>query len=93
MTNEGYVGAMEVESRDVTFIEDKVSNQKKARMYVDLYELPDESSSNGSQIEAVKNPQEIHENSGSEPLTNSELRRSSLGRVFKLKEKLLLCSH
>lgn len=92
MTNEGYVGAMEVESRDVTFIEDKVSNQKKARMYVDLYELPDESSSNGSQIEAVKNPQEIHENSGSEPLTNSELRRSSLGRVFKL-EKLLLCSH
>lgn len=52
-------------------------------MDVDLYELPDESLNNGSQVETTENSQEIHENSGSVPPTYLELRRSSRERIRK----------
>lgn len=67
-----------VESRDVTFLEDKYPSSKEQKMDVELYGIPSSVEGNESTCLVVdQSTSELLEVNGSVPFSNNELLRSA----------------
>jgi transposase InsO family protein len=88
MHSKGYVlvyedrgGWTEIESRDVTFVEDRYPSRKKQKVSTELFEIPDVSQESGSSASANGDTPIVHQDSGSTSQQAPELRRSERGLI------------